>query len=374
MVKVRPYGKGSGWEVEFVHPSTGRRTRRKAAADDQAGAHRWGEALFERLTRQAELRRKGGHTKKKRSRGASPTLEQFVGSRDGSSGLNTFFGYHRAQKTEDSTLRAYWSLCNNWILPLLGDLQVDEIEVTHLEQLKSEMCDLSRKTVNNALGVALGMLRVARRLGVLDADKLPEVKWLKVGQQPIVYYGDEAYERLVAAALVMKDLRVPAIVLLGGDASLRIGESAAVFGTALQCDGQLLVKRSRDFAKKRDKSTKNRSHRYMPLTKRLREVLEALKKVRGPGRLIVELESGRPLRYLEMVELLRRAQHAAGVDLHGSHALRHTFGTRAMRAGVPPRVLMELGGWSSLAMVERYTHVNDSMKVDAIRRLQGATG
>jgi integrase len=40
------------------------------------------------------------------------------------------------------------------------------------------------------------------------------------------------------------------------------------------------------------------------------------------------------------------------------HVLRHTFASRLAMAAVDPRTIQELGGWASLEMVERYTHLS----------------
>lgn len=42
------------------------------------------------------------------------------------------------------------------------------------------------------------------------------------------------------------------------------------------------------------------------------------------------------------------------------HDLRHTFASWHAQSGTPPQVLKELGGWSSLQMVERYMHLAPS--------------
>jgi hypothetical protein len=38
-------------------------------------------------------------------------------------------------------------------------------------------------------------------------------------------------------------------------------------------------------------------------------------------------------------------------------------------AGVDPRTIQELGGWRSLAMVERYTHLSPTHKAAAVDRI-----
>ena len=51
------------------------------------------------------------------------------------------------------------------------------------------------------------------------------------------------------------------------------------------------------------------------------------------------------------------------------HVLRHTFASRLAMAGVDVRTIQELGGWASLAMVQRYTHLTPTHKADAVERI-----
>ena len=63
------------------------------------------------------------------------------------------------------------------------------------------------------------------------------------------------------------------------------------------------------------------------------------------------------------------ACEAAGLADVSPHALRHTFASRLAMAGVDPRTIQELGGWRSLAMVERYTHLSPTHKAAAVERI-----
>ena len=59
----------------------------------------------------------------------------------------------------------------------------------------------------------------------------------------------------------------------------------------------------------------------------------------------------------------------AGItDLH-LHDLRHTFASRLAMAGVDVLTIKELGGWKTLAMVQRYAHLSPDHKRAALGRL-----
>ncbi len=51
------------------------------------------------------------------------------------------------------------------------------------------------------------------------------------------------------------------------------------------------------------------------------------------------------------------------------HTCRHTFGSRLAMAGVDLRSIMELGGWATLRMVERYSHLSPSHLAEAVEKL-----
>ncbi len=65
---------------------------------------------------------------------------------------------------------------------------------------------------------------------------------------------------------------------------------------------------------------------------------------------------------------------AAIQDFH-FHDLRHTFASRLAMAGVDMLTIKELGGWKTLGMVIRYTHLSPDHKRAAVERLiSGRTG
>jgi integrase len=56
----------------------------------------------------------------------------------------------------------------------------------------------------------------------------------------------------------------------------------------------------------------------------------------------------------------RKACERAGLPWLRFHDLRHTWASWHVQAGTPLAVLQELGGWASLAMVQRYAHLGRS--------------
>jgi site-specific recombinase XerD len=61
--------------------------------------------------------------------------------------------------------------------------------------------------------------------------------------------------------------------------------------------------------------------------------------------------------YKVIVNLLQRAQKAAGLPLTGTHILRHTFCSRLAARGAAPRAIQELAGHANSSTTDRYMHL-----------------
>ena len=74
---------------------------------------------------------------------------------------------------------------------------------------------------------------------------------------------------------------------------------------------------------------------------------------------------GKPLRSIRGI--FERARKRAGLDDSVTiHTMRHTFESRLVMAGKDLRNIQELGGWSSLRMLERYAHLSPGHLQDAV--------
>lgn len=62
---------------------------------------------------------------------------------------------------------------------------------------------------------------------------------------------------------------------------------------------------------------------------------------------------------------------AAGVVRKRLHDLRHTAATVLLLLGVSERVVMDIMGWSSVAMIKRYQHVTDTIRHAVAEKVGG---
>jgi site-specific recombinase XerD len=85
---------------------------------------------------------------------------------------------------------------------------------------------------------------------------------------------------------------------------------------------------------------------------------------KATGEAIFTNRDGSPYRSIRTA--FATACRRAGLTSVTPHVLRHTFASRLVMAGVNLRAVQELGGWSSLDLVQRYAHLSDAHKAEAV--------
>ena len=118
-------------------------------------------------------------------------------------------------------------------------------------------------------------------------------------------------------------------------------------------------------------TTKTGEGRVFPFTADLRALLARRRVgVRDGDGLVFTRTSGAPIRSFN--KAWASACRAAGVPGRVLHDFRRTAVRNLVRAGVPERVAMQMVGWKSRQMLDRYHIVNAADLLDAARRLDAA--
>ncbi len=83
-------------------------------------------------------------------------------------------------------------------------------------------------------------------------------------------------------------------------------------------------------------------------------------------------ELGTPCDRNNLARSLRKMLDDAGLAHRGLHALRHTFATNAVQAGIDTRTLSEILGHTKVAFtMQQYVHSNLETKKEAMRKMEG---
>ena len=351
-VTIRPYRRG-GWEADIrvVTPDGARqiRERKRAPVSSRSAATRWAEGreriLFQRLMDpptdpipQKEV----------------PTIKEFAS--------RFLDGHARANRQKPSSIAAKDVIIRVHLAPPLGNRKLDAITTEDVQRLKSGLAGKAVKTVNNVLTVLSVLLKKAVEWKVIDYMPCT-ITLLRVSKGSTRFYDFDEFERLVTAARTT-DPRAYVLVLLAGEAGLRLGEMVALEWSDIDfVKRQLCVQRSA--WKGQIASPKGGRLRYIPLTTRLGAALRDHRHLRGP--LVLYQDDGSPLTEGTVQGLVRRAAQKAGLFNNGPHMLRHTFCSHLAMRGAPTRAIQELAGHSNLTTTQRYMHLSPAALDSAIR-------
>jgi integrase len=239
---------------------------------------------------------------------------------------------------------------------------LDAITNESVQQLKFALEAKSAKTTNNVLTVLGVLLKKAVEWNVIERTPCT-IRLLKVPKASMAFHDFDDYERLVQAARI--DMNTYVLVLLGGDAGLRLGEMMALEWSDVDLHRRQLTVQRSDW-KGHVTTTKGGRLRHVLMTERLAAALRALRHLRG--KLVLVQSSGEPLTMKIVQDRIGSAARRAGVR-PGVHILRHTFCSHLAMRGAPARAIQELAGHQDLKTTHRYMHVSPAAVEDAIRLL-----
>lgn len=103
------------------------------------------------------------------------------------------------------------------------------------------------------------------------------------------------------------------------------------------------------------------------------KALQVLREQANDSEYVFVKDSGAPAKEIPS-KVWKRACKAAGLKNLRWHDLRHTWASLMRQQGVALEVIQELGGWKSLAMVERYAHLSIDHLRDAASVIDGLFG
>lgn len=116
----------------------------------------------------------------------------------------------------------------------------------------------------------------------------------------------------------------------------------------------------------RASSAKNKRAKTLPLVGDVLVLLQRRAAVRDPAVPFVFTRDGAPIG--DFRKAWRNAAKEAGLGGLLFHDLRRSAARNAIRAGVPERVVMELGGWRTRSVLDRYNVTSEKDLGDALER------
>lgn len=292
-----------------------------------------------------------------------------------------------ARAVRPQTAVRYEQVIRVHLTPHLGAVRLQRLSE---RDIRSWMAGLERA------GVSASMVAYARRVfaialrravqhGLLDRSPLLGVKAPRVEQPEVAAWTiDEA------AALHRAAGPDDGLFVLGLERGLRRGELLGLKWEDIDLErGVLHVRRQRTQVGTRlqegPPKTKQ-SRRDIVLPPRSVAALKALRRRQLEQRLaagplwrdagyVAARSDGEPWSQLDFERAFAAWRDRAGVRPLTPHAMRHTFATNALAAGVHPKLVQETLGHASIAMtLDRYSHVSEEMQREAAARVERLLG
>jgi len=297
------------WQVDVIYrrpDGTRARDRRRVQVSSKSAALVWGRERERHLLL---------HGPTRPAKKEVPTLEDFA--------PRFVDGHARANRHKPSGIAAVESILKWHLVPTLGRKRLDAISNEQLQGLKLKLAQAKRapKTVNNVLTVLSSLLKRAVEWGELD--RLPcTIKLLHNPKKSAGFHDLEEYERLLSVAR-KRDHNVYVMVLLGGDAGLRLGEIVGLEWRDVDLTARRLTVQRSDWLG-HVTAPKGGRLRCLPMTQRLTLALRQARHLRSDR--VLCLPDGSPITRDRVIKAIRSAQRAASVA-----EVFTSFGTRFCR-------------------------------------------
>lgn len=276
--------------------------------------------------------------------------------------------HHRSWRKDKSRLSR--------VRPVLTGKKLDEITTGDVERFLDSLAEGERAvtpaTRNRYRDLLSGMFKRAKRLGLVVANPVQGIPKAKEAGGRVVYLPPATKTRPAFEEEALRDalgegLR-PAFTL-SVNTGLRWSEQAALEWRDVNVlTGMVTVARS-----------KNGDGRAISLNAPARALLLDLSLERqrpdDPDEPVFSLAYRTVARAFDQAvkaaqaKLREAGRDASLLDGYTWHCNRHTFASRLAMAGVDPLSVQKLGGWRTLAMVQRYAHLSPDHLRAAVERL-----
>lgn len=285
-----------------------------------------------------------------------------------------------ASDRKANTIRSY-AACLRVLAKTFGSMRLSEITTWQLEsyrQKRSAGVKLTERPDNLTdldwarrcrQALAGAPVRVSRELAVMKClfnkciswgvfeglNPATKIKFRREPRQRLRFLEAEETDRLLSAC--SEPLKT--LVLVGINCGLRIqAEALQLRWEDIDLGRKMLTVQSA-FAK-------NGKTRTIPMNQPVREALERLKPTTPTG-FVFSRTDGQPFKSVKTI--FSTACRRAKITHCTLHTLRHTFASRLVMSGADIRTVQELGGWQTIGMVERYAHLSQSHKIQAIEKI-----
>lgn len=324
--------------------------------------------------------------------------------------VDTWFEFWIANIVGDlspNTRRNYRERYTRNIQPVIGNMRLADVKPLHCKLVLNRMEATYAGSTIRQTYIAMGtMFKSALMNDMIQKHPMDGVRYTKPVRpvNDIHFLTVAEQKKFLEVAKRSHNYHQYALILETG---LRTGEMIGLTWDAIDWDKRTLtVNKTLEFRHKQQEwragpPKTQHSYRTIPLTKRAYDILKEVRAKWESGKksdslsktltyidrrtgaqaslimadlVFINYRTGKPAKNSSYDTHLYKLCDEAGIKHFCMHALRHTYATRAIEAGVQPKVLQKMLGHASLSTtMDRYVHVTDDSMTGAIAQFEAGT-
>ena len=324
--------------------------------------------------------------------------------------VDTWFEFWIANIVGDlspNTRRNYRERYTRNIQPVIGNMRLADVKPLHCKLVLNRMEATYAGSTIRQTYIAMGtMFKSALMNDMIQKHPMDGVRYTKPVRpaNDIHFLTVGEQKKFLEVAKRSHNYHQYALILETG---LRTGEMIGLTWDAIDWNKRTLtVNKTLEFRHKQQEwragpPKTQHSYRTIPLTKRAYDILKEARAKWENGKksdslsktlsyidrrtgaqaslimadlVFINCRTGEPAKNSSYDTHLYKLCDEAGIKHFCMHALRHTYATRAIEAGVQPKVLQKMLGHASLSTtMDRYVHVTDDSMTGAIAQFEAGT-
>ncbi len=280
---------------------------------------------------------------------------------------NGFFEIHHQINVKQSTFETDKGMFFKWIMPTLGEMPLNKIEIADIEKLKTRMIEEGKapKTINNVLALLRQILNYAKEIGYyIENYSLSRVKAIKHDNKRTRFLTHQEADELLTA-LKEKSYQWYEIALISLHCGLRAGEIFNLKWKDIDCENGFMT----------IQDTKTSQNRMAYMTADVKKTFQT--KIWSDKNEYVFL-SHTHQKITSPSNSFERVVKELGLNNGITdrrqkvvfHTLRHTYASWLAETGVDLYTIQKLMGHSNISMTERYAHLGENTFKKAVKNLE----